>query len=135
MLQIVKYRTFSNICPNMIFSRAGEPANFFPAPAPHFFFKRLRLLIFFPSGSGSGSRFFFKRLRLQGAKNTQLRPAPASDYWLSLPTTPSPKVLPPILKKGGRKKKNDNLLKIKQTNYQQCNEDPAPAKSPPPLVP
>ena len=39
--------------------RAGEPANFFsapaPAPAPHFFFKRLRLrlLIFFSSGSGS----------------------------------------------------------------------------------
>ena len=38
---------------------------------------------FFPSGSGSW--FFFKRLRLQGAKNTRLRPAPAPDYWLSLP--------------------------------------------------
>ena len=38
-----------------IICRAGEPANFFPAPAPDFFFKRLRLrlLIFFPSGSGS----------------------------------------------------------------------------------
>ena len=32
-----------------------EPANFLAAPAPDFFFKRLRLslLIFFPSGSGS----------------------------------------------------------------------------------
>ena len=45
-------------------ARAGEPANFFsaPAPAPDFFFKRLRLrlrlLIFFPTGSGSGSWFF-----------------------------------------------------------------------------
>ena len=70
-------------------SRAGEPANFFPAPAPDFFFKRLRLLIFFPSGSGSGPWFVFQaaRLRLQGAKNTLLRPAPAPapDYWLSLP--------------------------------------------------
>ena len=46
----------------MIFSRAGEPANFFAAPAPDFFFKRLRLLIFsqaapapdfYPGGSGS----------------------------------------------------------------------------------
>ena len=69
-----------NIYINMIFLRAGEPANFSPAPAPapapDFFFKRLRLLIFFP-----------KRLRLQGAKNTWLRPAPAPapDYWLSLP--------------------------------------------------
>ena len=43
---------------------AGEPANFSSAPAPDFFFKRLRLLIFFPSGSGSVIwYFFFDRLR------------------------------------------------------------------------
>ena len=35
-----------------------------------YFLYRLRLLIFFPSGSGSC--FFFKRLRLQGAKNMLL---------------------------------------------------------------
>ena len=72
-----------SICIKRVVSRAGEPANFFPAPAPDFFFKRLRLrlLIFFPIGSGSC--FFFKRL--QGGKNTRLRPAPAPDYWLSLP--------------------------------------------------
>ena len=51
--------------------RAGEPANFLAALAPDFFFKRLRLLIFFPSGSGSW--FFFERLRLQGSKNSRLR--------------------------------------------------------------
>ena len=35
--------------------KAGEPANFLaaPAPAPDFFVKQLRLLIFFLSGSGS----------------------------------------------------------------------------------
>ena len=63
-------------------SRAGEPANFLaapaPAPAPDIFFQaapapgfyskrlRLRLLV-----------FFLERLRLQGAKNTRLLPAPA----------------------------------------------------------
>ena len=36
-----------------VFFRAGEPAIFLAAPAPHFFFKRLWLRIFFPSGSGS----------------------------------------------------------------------------------
>ena len=67
-------------------TRAGEPANFLAAPAPDFF----------SSGSGfsSGSwyfsqaapaPFFLKRLLLQGAKNNRLRPAPAPDYWLSLP--------------------------------------------------
>ena len=30
-----------------------EPANFFAAPAPDFFSKRLQLLVFFSSGSGS----------------------------------------------------------------------------------
>ena len=34
-------------------SRAEEPANFLAAPAPGFFSKRLLLLTFFPSGSGS----------------------------------------------------------------------------------
>ena len=53
-----------------IFRRAGEPANFLlaPAPAPDFFSKRLRLLVFFqvapapaprsqkhPAPTGSGS--------------------------------------------------------------------------------
>ena len=33
--------------------RAGEPANFLAAPAPDFFPKRPRLLVFFSSGSGS----------------------------------------------------------------------------------
>ena len=49
--------------------RAGEPANFLVAPAPYFFFKRLWLLV-----------FFFRWLRLQGAKKKALAP----DYWLSL---------------------------------------------------
>ena len=57
-------------------TRAGEPANFLAAPAPDFFPKRLPLRLL----------FFFKLLRLQGAKNTRVRPAqaPAPDYWLSL---------------------------------------------------
>ena len=64
------------LCTDM--TRAGELANFLAAPAPDFFFKRLRLrlLIFFPSRSGSSSWYFsFERLRLwlQGAKNTRLR--------------------------------------------------------------
>ena len=75
------FPTFSPLFPpfsffplfSLVFPRAGEPANFLaaPAPAPDFFFKRLQLLIFFPSGSGSC--FFFKLLRLQGDKNTRLR--------------------------------------------------------------
>ena len=48
---------------------AVESANFLTAPAPDIFSKRLRPL------------FFFKQLRLQGAKNTQLRPAPAPQPW------------------------------------------------------
>ena len=49
-------------------STAEEPANFLVAlaKAPDFFSKRLRLLF-----------FLFVRLRLQGAKNTRLWPAPA----------------------------------------------------------
>ena len=60
---------------NQIFrvpARAGELANFLAAPAQTFFFKQLRLLIFFPSGSGSGSGswYFFQaapasRVKLQ----------------------------------------------------------------------
>ena len=45
--------------------RAGEPDIFLVAPAPDFFFKRLMLLLFSPSGSGCGSIFFFEWLRLQ----------------------------------------------------------------------
>ena len=40
------------------------------------FFSGSGSLIYFPSGSGSDSCFFFKRLRLQGVNNTWLRPAP-----------------------------------------------------------
>ena len=58
------------------FSGSGSWFFFKAAPAPDFFPKRLRLRLLV---------FFFKRLRLQGAKNTRLRPAPAPDYWLSLP--------------------------------------------------
>ena len=43
--------------------RAGEPANFLASPAPDFFPKWLRLLV-----------FFFERLRLQDAKKKRLRP-------------------------------------------------------------
>ena len=50
--------------------RAGELANFFRLRLLVFFFSRLRLLIFFSTGSGSSS--FFRRLLLQGAKNTRL---------------------------------------------------------------
>ena len=47
--------------------RAGEPANILAAPAPYFFFKRLRLRLLV---------FFLEWLRLQGAKKT----APAPVY-------------------------------------------------------
>ena len=47
--------------------RAGEPANFLAAPAPDFFPKRLRLLV-----------FFFERLRLQGQGTKK----PGSGSWL-----------------------------------------------------
>ena len=52
-------------------NRAEEPANFLMAmaPAPYFFSKRLRFLIF----SQAPGFFFFERLRLQGAKNMRLR--------------------------------------------------------------
>ena len=73
------YQHVFNICSfghntiefEILLIRAGEPANFLAAPAlspdfffqaapaPDFFPKRLRLLIFFPSGSGSGSWYFF----------------------------------------------------------------------------
>ena len=67
-----------------ILARAGEPAHFLAAPsldffeaalapAPDFFPKRRRLLV-----------FFFERLQLQGAKNTRLRPAPAPAPWQNI---------------------------------------------------
>ena len=37
----------------VLVGRAGESVNFLAAPALDFFFKRHRLLIFLPSGSGS----------------------------------------------------------------------------------
>ena len=62
-------------------SRAGEQVNFLGAPAPDFFFKaspapdffprRLWLLLFFSSGSGSSSKWPNKT-------------DPSPDYWLSL---------------------------------------------------
>ena len=43
----------------MHITRAGEPDNFFPAPAPRFFFKRLSLLVFFfQSAPATVSNFF-----------------------------------------------------------------------------
>ena len=69
LLFYLKKSNFSTISLCFLSSRrAEEPANFLVAPAPYFF----------PSGSGAGSRYFFKRLRLQGAKKTRLRlPSPA----------------------------------------------------------
>ena len=65
-------------------TRAGEPANFFsapapaPAPAPDFFPNRLRLrlLVFFQAAPAPAP-----------APRSQKHPAPAPapDYWLSLP--------------------------------------------------
>ena len=40
----------------VVFNRAGEPANFFPAP--DFFFKRLRLLIFSQAAPAPAPGFF-----------------------------------------------------------------------------
>ena len=55
---------------------AGLQIFFLAAPAPSFF----------PSGSASGSWYFLKQLRLQGAKNMRLlvASAPALDFCLSL---------------------------------------------------
>ena len=66
--------------------RAGEPANFFPVPAPDFFFKRLRLrlLIFFPKRLRLWLLVFFQAAPAP-APRSQKHPAPAPDYWLSLP--------------------------------------------------
>ena len=54
-------------------------------------FFRLRLLVFFEAAlaphffsSGSGSSFFFNRLRLQGAKKIRLLAAPALNYWRNI---------------------------------------------------
>ena len=60
---------------------------FFSGSGSWLFFKWLRLLFFSQAAPAPAPGFFFKRLRLQGAKNTQLRPAPAPapGYWLSLP--------------------------------------------------
>ena len=52
-----------------LYFRAGEPAYFLAAPAPDFF------QVVPAPAPAPGS--FFKRLRLQGAKNTWLRAAPA----------------------------------------------------------
>ena len=64
-------------------NRAGEPANSLAAPAPDFFFKRLRFLTFFqaaPAPDFFPTRLWL-RLRLQGAKKNPAAPAP--DYWFS----------------------------------------------------
>ena len=67
---IIKLGKINNIVTNI---RAGEPANFLLAPAPEFFFKRLRLLILFLSSSGSASWFFFQEAP---APRRQKHPAP-----------------------------------------------------------
>ena len=54
-------------------TRAGEPANFFPAPAPRVFFQ-----------AAPAPNFFFKRLQLQEVKTKRLLEAPAINYLLSL---------------------------------------------------
>ena len=48
---------------------AEEPANFLPA---------LGHDLFFLAAPSTAPCFFFQQLRLQGAQNTRLRPAPAS---------------------------------------------------------
>ena len=57
--------------------RVGESANFLAAlaPAPDFFFKKLRLLIFSQAAPAPAHGIFFEPLwlRLQGAKKNQLR--------------------------------------------------------------
>ena len=60
-------------------TRAGEPANFFAATAPDFFIKRLRLLIFFPSGSSAAPGIFFRAVPAPAPKGPKhwLWPAPA----------------------------------------------------------
>ena len=61
-------------------SRAGEQDNFFLAPAPEFFSKRLRLLIIFPAALAPGI-FFSSGSGSKGPKNMRLLAAPALDYW------------------------------------------------------
>ena len=56
-----------------LYSRRAKEAKCLAAPAPDFFSKRLRLLVFF--------KRLRLRLRLQGAKNIRLRPAPAPQPW------------------------------------------------------
>ena len=75
-VQIQSLRQHIRVSPLSIqYIRAGEPAIFLSAPAPalDFFFKRLRLLIFFPSGSGFGSWYFFRAA-----------PAPAPAPWQNI---------------------------------------------------
>ena len=57
----------------IVLYRAGEPANFLAAPAPDFFFKRLRLRLLIFSPSGSGSWYFF---RAAPAPRGQKHPVP-----------------------------------------------------------
>ena len=72
--------------------RAGEPANFFAASASYIFLNLLRLLIFFPSSSGSWF-FIFERLQLRLQSQGAKKPAPIPDYWLSLATYSFPRKL------------------------------------------
>ena len=62
-------------------TRAGEPSNFLAAPAPDFFPKRLRLLVFF---SGSGS----KEPKTLGSDRLRLRlPSSVLSYTFKYPST------------------------------------------------
>ena len=62
-----------------VFCRAGEPANFLAAPAPDFFPKLLRLLVFFQAAL---------------APRSQKHPAPQPRYFgLQLPGSGKPKII------------------------------------------
>ena len=69
-----------NIVEDDVPTRAGEPANFLAASPLTFFFKRLRLLIFSPSGPGPW--YFFSSGSGSGSKGPK-KTAPAPDYWFS----------------------------------------------------
>ena len=75
---------------NGVSTRAGEPANFFPvpAPAPDFFFKRLRLLIFF---SVTRVQFPYAFYLLAGLRSRLILPAPAPDFFFQASPAPAPR--------------------------------------------
>ena len=67
-----------------MYVRAGEPANFLAAPAPDFFFKRLRLSVF----ADPAPDFFFQATPAPGF--FQAAPAQRSQKHLAPAPTPAP---------------------------------------------